>query len=64
MLQISKILNIQCKDQKISKVIDDFYNNNKIFDKSSLVITLIYLKRYCEKVKTNSKDIEKLLMSF
>ena len=63
MLQLSKILNIKCKDQKISKVIDDFYNQNDIFDKSSLVITLIYLKRYSEKVKINPKELEKLIES-
>ena len=60
MLQLSKILNIKCKDQKISKVIDDFYSQNNIFDKSSLVITLIYLKRYSEKVNISLKiDVDK-----
>jgi hypothetical protein len=63
MLQLSKILNIKCKDQKISKVIDDFYSQNNIFDKSSLVITLIYLKRYSEKVNISSKELEKLIES-
>ena len=63
MLQLSKILNIKCKDQKISKVIDDFYNQNAVFDKSSLVITLIYLKRYSEKVNINPKELEKLIES-
>tara|TARA_Y100001970_G_C14259677_1_gene878881 strand:- start:13595 stop:13933 length:339 start_codon:yes stop_codon:yes gene_type:complete len=63
MLQLSKILNIKCKDQKISKVINDFYTENNIFDKSSLVITLIYLKRYSEKVNISSKELEKLIES-
>lgn len=63
MLQLSKILNIKCKDQKISKIIDDFYTQNNIFDKSSLVITLIYLKRYSEKASICSKDIEKIIES-
>lgn len=60
---INKILNTSIKynDKKIYKMIEQFYNENEIFDKSSLVICLIYLKRYIESCKCIPKNIEDII---
>jgi hypothetical protein len=48
----------------INKKIENFYKTNQIFDRSSLIITLIYLKRYSETTDIRTtKDILKLLES-
>ena len=60
---INKILNTTLKynDKKIYNMIEHFYNENEIFDKSSLVICLIYLKRYIESCKYTPKNIEDII---
>ena len=47
---INKILNTNIKynDKKIYNMILNFYDDNEIFDESSLAISIIYIKRYLD----------------
>ena len=60
---INKILNTSIKynDKKIYNMIKNFYTENKSFDKSSLVVSLIYLKRYIESSKYVPRNIEDII---
>lgn len=54
---VSKITN-KCF---IYSFIENFYKSNKIFDKETFVIALIYMNRYNTFLKLNNKNIKKIL---
>ena len=65
--QINNILNIDIKNNRHTKKIYDsinkFYDCNECFDKSSLIISIIYLDRYNNNVKITNNNIKDLIES-
>ena len=60
---INKILNTNIKynDKKIYNMILNFYDDNEIFDESSLAISIIYIKRYLDSCKQIPKNIDEMI---
>jgi hypothetical protein len=65
--QINDILHIGIKSnkntEKIYNAINKFYEYNTCFDKSSLIISIIYLDRYNNNAKITNKNIKDLIES-
>lgn len=59
MSQINNIIDVSIKNDKNTKgiytMINQFFDTNNIFEKESIILTLIYLKRY----KKNTNNINK-----
>jgi len=59
MPQINNIIDVSIKNDKNTKgiytMINQFFDTNNIFEKESIILTLIYLKRY----KKNTNNINK-----
>ncbi len=53
MSQINNIIDVSIKNDKNTKgiytMINQFFDTNNIFEKESIILTLIYLKRYKKK---------------
>jgi hypothetical protein len=65
--QINNILNIDIKSDRHTKrvynIINEFYDCNECFDRSSLIISMIYLDRYNNNAKITNKNIKDLIES-
>lgn len=65
-LQINNILDVSIKPDRntrgIYSMIENFFNVNEIFEKNSIILTLIYLQRYKDSdCVINSKNVRDLI---
>ena len=65
-LQINNILDVSLKRDRYTKsiytMIDNFFSENDVFERDSIIITLIYLQRYKDSnCSINNKNIRDLL---
>jgi hypothetical protein len=64
--QINDILDVSLKNDRYTKgiytMIDEFFEDNEVFERVSIIITLIYLRRYKDSnCSINNKNIIDLL---